>query len=140
MGRAYGTPVDLGDLETTTVLAQQRLAGDGDEVGVLFRVEAVRYAGCQLTEWGGEDYYVTDPKLEVFAFWVHNWTEYGATLRDEWSGSRRRWVDLRSPGKQWASRTIGQAVEQFADRRRRQIWILKRQLRRARDELRLTGL
>lgn len=137
MTRHYGTPVHLEDLEAASVQAQQRLAGDGDEVGVLFRVEAVRYSGCALTEWGGEDYYVTDPKLETHAYWVHKWTEHGATLR-EMNGARRRWVDLRPGAKQWASRDLGEAVRQFAERRRRQIYVLNRQLDRAKAELALT--
>lgn len=147
MVRAYGTPVRLHDLEGTQAEAVKRLKHcfapnveppcGWHTPPHLFRVEAVRYAGCSLTEWGGEDYYVTDPKLEVHAYEVHKWTEHGATLV-QFSGARRQWVDLRSPGKQWASRSVVIAVEQFALRRERQIYILERQLARARQELHLT--
>jgi hypothetical protein len=139
MSRAYGTPVHLHDLEATSVLAQQRLAGDGDEVGVLFRVEAVRYAAVSYPAYcdGHGEWYTTDPRLEVHAYWVHNWTECGATLR-EMNGARRRWVDLRPGAKQWASRDLAEAVRQFAERRRRQIYVLKRKLARAEQELALT--
>jgi hypothetical protein len=140
MGRAYGIPVRLHDLRGTQIQAENKLSGVTKQ-GVLFRVEAVRYAA--ITPYadpitGDGEWYTTDPKLELFAYGVHKWTEHGATLKDEWSGSRRRWVDLRSPGKQWASHTAEEAVLQFAQRRKRQIWILERQLKRARMELGLT--
>jgi hypothetical protein len=141
MTRAYGTPVRLDDLEEATVLAQQRLAGDGDEVGVLFRVEAVRYAAVSYPAYcdGHGEWYTTDPRLEVHAYWVNNWTEHGATLRHtEPRSFRPKWVDLRPGAKQWASRDVAEAVRQFAERRRRQIYVLERQLARAMRELALT--
>lgn len=142
MSRAYGTPLQLDDLEAATVLAQQRLAGDGDEVGVLFRVEAVRYAAIQPYAdpvTGDGEWYTTDPRLEVHAYWVYRWTEHGATLRYiEPRSFRPKWVDLRPGAKQWASRDVAEAVRQFAERRRRQIYVLKRQLARAERELALT--
>lgn len=142
MGMAYGvklTGLDRDSLEAASVLAQQRLPMDGTEVGVLFRVEAVRYAGCTLTEYDTEDYYVTDARLEVFPFAVQRFTEHGATLcYTELAGGRHKWVDLRKDAKQWASRSVTDAVAQFADRRKRQIYILNRQLARAQAELALT--
>lgn len=142
MSRAYGTPLQLDDLEAATVLAQQRLAGDGDEVGVVFRVEAVSYAAIQPYAdpvTGDGEWYITDPRLEVHAYWVNNWTAHGATLRHVEPGSYRpKWVDLRLGAKQWASRDVAEAVRQFAERRRRQIHVLRRQLVRAERELALT--
>lgn len=100
------------------------------EPDTVFRVEAVSYA--QSDEYG--DFVRSSaPKLEVTAFDVRKWTECGATL-NVYSGGRPKWVDLRTGHKQWASRTIEEAVRQFGERRRRQIYVLQRQLARAQYE------
>lgn len=119
MGRAYGTPVE-----------QARAKDWGPDV--LFRVEAVQYSYVADAE--REEYRATDPKLEVFAFDVVKWTEHGATL-DTWSGARRRWVDLRPGAKQWASRTVDEALAKLAARRKRQLYILGKQVARAQREI-----
>ena len=132
MSRAHGEIVGA-DIEDAQRRAEARWAHWSD-VGMLWRVEAVRYSGCELTEWGGEDYYTTAPRLEIFGEEVGKWTPCGARLRH--SG---RWVDLRDGAKQYASRTVAEAVAQFARRREGQIYILRRQLRRAEEELSLVG-
>lgn len=133
MGRAYGEIVSQ-DLEETQSRAWKRWS-DMEGTGVLYRVEAVRYSGCTLTAWDSEEYYTTSPRLEVFGFAVERWTPHGATLRSEWAGCRKKWVDLRDGANQFASRNLADAVQQFAERRRRQIWVLSRQLSRAEEEL-----
>ena len=108
------------------------------EPDTLFRIEAVSYAAIAPYAdpvTGDGEWYTTKPKLEVSAYPVAKWTEHGATLKI-WSGARPKWVDLR-PGKQWASRTIEEAVRQFEQRRARQIWILQRQLASAEYERKL---
>ena len=132
---AYGVRVNPGDdLDAKGAEAIARHSHYYTDVpGWLIRAEAVRYSGCSLTEYDGEEYYVTDPAVELFAFPVKRYTPCGATLRDIWSGARERFVDLR-PGKQWASRTAREAVQQLVDRRKRQQWILNKQLRRAMDD------
>lgn len=135
MGRAYGTPIpQTTDGPQCRVAESQALARTvpGE---YLFRVEAVSYS--YTVDADREEYGSTEPRLEVFALEVLRWTEQGATLR-EMSGARNRWVNLQPGAKQYASRTVAEAVEQFASRRRAQIYILQRQLRRAERELALT--
>jgi hypothetical protein len=132
MGRAYGYAIDANaglDHAQAKVLART-IPGD-----YLFRVEAVSYS--YTVDADREEYGSTDPRLEAFALEVLRFTEHGATLR-EMSGARNRWVNLRPGAKQYASRTVAEAVEQFASRRRAQIYILRRQLARAERELALT--
>ncbi len=131
MGQAYGTPVDVCDLAATERAARERFV-DGFEY--LWRIEGVRYSTCHLDQFDQEIYGVTDPRLEVFMHSVKRWTPTGARL---WDG---RHVDLRDGHKQFASRTIGEALSQFANRRRNQIKILERQLLRATTELMLCDL
>lgn len=102
---------------------------------LLWRVEAVRYSGCSLDVNGGENYYTTDPALELFSFTVKRWTDCGARLNP--GAAPREWVDLRDGMKQWASRTPADALQEFQWRRERQIHILEKQLERARLELAL---
>lgn len=100
-------------------------------VGLLFRVTAVSYASSD--EWG--DYYSSGPMLELDALPVKKWTPCGARLYyAERAGGDAKWVDLRPGHKQWASRDAEEAVRQFLARRKGQIHILERQLRRAREE------
>ena len=141
----YGTPFSAGGLwphpsidtaETIELEALSRCFGNPFGQGVLWRVEAVRYSGCTLDQFGGENYYVTDSRLELFAFPVTRWTPCGATIVGV--AGRNKWCDLRPSAKQWASRTPRDALEQLVERRRRQIYILERQTARARSELDLT--
>lgn len=67
---------------------------------LLWRVEAVRYAGCSLDVNGGENYYTTDARLELFGIAVKKWTPQGARVEHG-----DRWVNLSDDAKQWASRT-----------------------------------
>lgn len=136
MGRAYGTPIaqttDGPACESAEAQCLIRtIPGD-----YLFRVEAVSYS--QTIDADREIYGSTDPRLEVFPLQVLRFTEHGATLY-ETSGCRNRWVDLRPGAKQYASRTVKEAVEQFATRRQNQIHILQRQIARAEAELALTA-
>lgn len=142
MGLAYGIRVRPGDdLDAKGAEAIARHSQYYTDVpGWLIRAEAVRYSGCSITEWGGEDYYVTDPAVELFAFPVRRYTPCGATLLNIWSGARERFVNLQDPRKQWASRTAREAIEQLVERRKRQRWILERQLQRAADEQRVADV
>lgn len=145
-GQAFESPetcfrsglLTLPDAETA-VRANWALRGVPD-AELVWRVEAVRYSACSLDVNGCENYYTTAPRLELFGFRVLRWTQHGATLDRTVSQSgigRNKWVDLRPGAKQWASRTPSDALSQFANRRRRQLYILERQMRRARDELNL---
>lgn len=116
---------------------ERRLSCVPHEQGVLYRVEAVSYS--YVIDADREEYGSTAPRLELFGYAVRNWTEHGATLEYSWSRCRRRWVDLRPGAKQWASRTARKAVEHFAERRRRQLYILARQQRCAEFELKLAN-
>lgn len=60
-----------------------------------------------------------------------------ATLKNIWSGARPKWTDLRPGAKQWASRTAREAIEQLAERRRRQLWVLNRKVQRAEYDMKL---
>lgn len=140
MGMAYGAPIrSRDDLAEAVIELAQRIT-DERAAGVLYRVEAVSYAAIQhyADPISGEgEWYSTGPRLELFAFPVQRWTEHGATLF-RYSGARPKWVDLRDGAKQWASRTGVEAVAQFADRRKRQIYIIGKQMQRATRELDLT--
>lgn len=103
--------------------------------GLLFRAEAVSYS--YVIDADREEYGSTSPQLELFGYQVLRWTPHGATLKHVYSGARPKWVDLRPGAKQWASRTAREAVEQFRDRRQRQLYVLARQRRRAKAELNL---
>lgn len=137
MARAYGTPIAQTIDGPACNAAESQALRHTIPGDYLFRVEAVTYSTCHLSENDAEVYGSIDPRLEVFALEVLRFTEHGATLR-ETTGARHRWVDLRDGAKQYASRTVAEAVEQFATRRRSQIWILQRQLARAERELALT--
>lgn len=135
----YGTKI--GDFATVDEAEKAAIAKHAhyytDPAGWLIRCDAVRYAGCSLDANGGENYYTADPALEFFAFPVKRWTPHGATIMEIWSGAKERWVDLRDDAKQWASRSGKEAVKQLAERRRRQIYILNRKMRRAELDLAL---
>lgn len=128
MGLAYGTPVPRTiDGPQMAAAESQALRGTVAGFEYLWRVEAVSYSVGD--EFGG--YSSTSPRLELFAVSVRKWTPTGARL---WTGQH---VDLRGSAKQYASRTPAGALEQFKRRRDAQIWILERQLRRARFERQL---
>jgi len=100
-------------------------------VGLLFRISAVSYAVSDA--WG--DWTSIGPQLELDAYPVAKWTPCGARLYyTERTCALGIWVDLRPGHKQWASRTAEEALNQFLTRRKRQIHILERQLRRAKEE------
>lgn len=103
-----------------------------DVAGWLIRADVVRYS--HTVDADREEYGITSGQIELWAFPVERWTQHGATMKDIWSGSRRRWVDLRPGAKQWASRTALEAVAQLDERRRRLIYVLERKLDRARDD------
>lgn len=107
-----------------------------DVAGWLIRADVVRYSftvDADRAHYGLTDG-LTDGQIELWAFPVERWTRHGATMKDIWSGSRLRWVDLRPGAKQWASRTALEAIAQLDERRRRLIYVLERKLDRARDD------
>ena len=125
---AYGTKV-TGDFDAAQAEAIARHSHYYDPVGWLFRADVVSYAYCvdpDYDVWGS-----TAGQIEVQAFPVLRWTPCGATLKNIWSGAKPKWVDLRPGAKQWASRSVREAVEQLAERRRRQIYVLQRKISRA---------
>ncbi len=128
MGMRYGTPIIRLNLTDAENQAMRRTVAGFE---YLWRIEGVRYAGVSLNQFGLENYYTTDPRLELFAVSVKHWTPTGARL---WTGQH---VDLREGRKQYASRTVIEALEQFKRRRVNQIRILSKQLERAQFELRL---
>lgn len=136
----YGTVIKRGAILEAETAARERHSHYYEPVGWLYRVEANRYSGCSLDVNDCENYYVTSPRLEAFAFPVERWTPCGATLKGIWSGARLRWVDLRPGAKQWASRTVEEAIRQLGERRRRQLWVLGKQVRRAEEEKHLAEL
>lgn len=137
---AYGTPIgNRASVEEWEQAARQHEESFGrDPSQMLFRVEAIQPYADEVT--GDGAWYVTDHRLELSTFRVLRWTPCGARLAG-WSGgssgTSERWVDLRDGHKQWASRTAAEALEQFRQRRKAQVYILKRQLRRAERELAL---
>lgn len=137
MGFAYGTPISrytsLEEAGAATITKHSHYYY-ADAPGWLLRAEAVSYS--YAVDADREEYGSTAPAIELWAFPVDRFTPLGATLQNIWSGARKRWVDLR-PGKQWASRTAEEAVQQLADRRKRQLYILARQTRRAEFEVEL---
>ncbi len=128
---AYGTKI-TGDFDKAQAEAIARHSHYYDPVGWLFRVEAVSYS--YVVDADRDEYGSTDPALEVQAYPVLRWTPCGASLKNIWSGAKPKWVDLRPEAKQWASRSVREAVEQLAERRRRQLYVLARQTRRAEYE------
>ena len=123
---AYGIKLrDHATLAQAETAALERRRSYGWQGDVLFRVSAVSYA--QSDEWG--DYYSSGPVLEIETHAVSKWTPCGAR-----SPNRRGWIDLRPGHKQWASRDVVEALNQFLARRKGQIHILERQLSRAREE------
>ena len=127
MSRAYGTPIRGLDLDAAQTEAMRRTVAGFE---YLWRVEAVRYAYVVDAEY--DEWSTTHPQLELFPLSVKKWTPTGARL---WEG---RHVDLRDGAKQYASKTVTEALAQFRRRREAQIWILKKQLARAESELALT--
>jgi hypothetical protein len=131
MGKAYGTPIpQTTDGPQLRAAERQAEARQVDGFEYLWRIEAVSYSQC--VDPDAERYESTPPRLELFFVSVKRWTPHGATL---WEG---KWCDLRPDRKQYASRTVADALEQFRRRRRAQIHILQRQLARAERELALT--
>lgn len=106
-----------------------------DPVGWVFRAEVVRYS--YTIDADREWYGTTDGAVEIFAFPVRRFTPNGATIQNLWSGAREKWTDLRPGAKQWASRTAREALEQLAERRRRQLWVLNRKVQRAEYDMKL---
>lgn len=134
-GIAFSMLPFLPEAERTEREKWTRWCG-GETPDLVWRIEAVSYSACSIDQFGGENYYSTDPRLELFGIPVVRWTEHGATVNH----AGRTWTDLREGNKQWASLTPADALKEFAERRRRQIYILERKLRRARLELGLTNL
>lgn len=140
MTLAYGTRI-TADLEAAEQAAIAKHSHYYTEaVGWVFRAEAVRYAAIQPYAdpvTGDGEWYTTAPRVELFAFPVVRWTPCGATIKNIWGRRYSTFVDLRPGRKQYASRTAREAVEQLVERRRRQLYILNRQIARAKEEKRV---
>jgi hypothetical protein len=94
---------------------------------VLWRCEAKRYS--YAIDADGDEYGVTDPRLEM---WWHRVTK--RTAKGAWTCSR---FVLLTAHKRWARSTEQEALESFQARKKKQIKILTAQLRRAEAELAL---
>jgi hypothetical protein len=133
MGKAYGAPLawsgDRFDFDEAERKARGGCSGD-----VLWRVESVSYS--YIVDAETDHYGSTDPRLELFSVRVIRWTPAGATVAEP-AGVRDKWVDLRDGAHQWASRTPAEALDQFKARRERQLWVLRRQIQRAKQDLTL---
>lgn len=104
----------------------------------LFRAEANRYS--YTVDADREEYGITAPSIELFAFPVLRRTPCGATIRDIWGDIRAgcsdsRFVNLSGQTKQYASNTAEEAVRELAERRRRQLWVLRKKIARAEEDL-----
>ena len=111
----------------------------GETRELLWRVEAQRYS--YVVDAETETYATTDPELQLRVYPIIRRTKYGATIaHSTYPGGRKKWVDLREDAKQWASETPAEAVAQFAERKRRQIYVLKRKLARAEREFNLANV
>lgn len=136
MGKlAYGATADghssLAEVEQE--LREQHQRAYDHPVEVLFKADVVRYSYTVNAD--REEYGTTGGRVELFAFVVKNRTPLGATLLHEWSGSRRRWVDLRPNALQWASRTALEALEMLKIRRNRQRYVLSHKLDRCDEDI-----
>lgn len=140
MGLAYGTPLHqyatLADAEAAAIARHAHYYTDPP--GWLIRAEVVSYS--YVVDADREEYGSTAGVIELWASPVERYTPCGATLADIWSGARKRWVDLRPGAKQWASPTAHEAVQQLLARRKRQLYVLSRQTRRAEYERDLAQL
>lgn len=104
---------------------------------LLWRVVAQSYS--YTIDADTDTYGSSDPQLELHPVDVLKWTPCGATINWPGNGRRKfRWVDLREDAKQFASRTPAEALDQFAAKCRRRIYVLQRKLARAEQELALT--
>lgn len=105
---------------------------------VLWRCEAKRYASF---DDDGDVSYISPPRLELHWIRVDRRTPKGAWIFRERAGelqiSRGKFINL-ARNKAYARNTVEEAVRDFAERRKRQIGILKGQLQRAEQELQLT--
>lgn len=131
MGAPFGLPgVDIIHRYGTIGDAERVCRGlFEDGARLAFRVEAQSYAyfiGPCDDDWGS-----TDPRLELSAYRVLKVTPKGFWIEGD------RWISDDPDRKQWASRSALTALDQFVNRRRAQIHILERQLRRAKQELAL---
>lgn len=139
MGLAYGTALKRdGGFEGAEQKARDRHAHYyTDAPGWLYRAEAVSYAA--ISPWADEitgdgEWYSTDPSVEIFAYPVLRYTPCGATIRNIWRDGTK-WVNLEPGAKQFASRTAKEAVEALRQRRKAQVYILGKQMRRAQREI-----
>lgn len=134
---AYGTPLTWAETPESAeaaAIAKERWHY-GEPAGWVFRADVVSYA--YTVDPDGDVWGSTAGRIELFAFPVRRFTPNGATIQNLWSGAREKWTDLRPGAKQWASRTAREAIEQLAERRRRQLWVLNRKVQRAEYDMKL---
>ena len=101
-------------------------------VDVMWRAEARAYS--VVIDYETERYSSSDPVIEMRWYEVKKRTRCGARLEN----GLFTYTDKRVTAREWASNTPAEALASFRERRRRQIGILKHQLRRAEIELALT--
>lgn len=101
-------------------------------VDVLWRVQA-RHRDYFVDDSGDIQFVGGSPRLELTWYRVQKWTRCGARL----SCGIYVNLDKRISRREWASRTKEEALVSFAEKRKRQIVILNRQLRIAKLELEL---
>lgn len=99
---------------------------------VMWRAEAPTYSVVYDYETGS--YGSSDPVIEMRWYEVKKRTRCGARLAND----RFTYTDKRVTAREWASNTPAEALTSFRERRKRQISILKAQLRRAEIELAMT--
>jgi hypothetical protein len=140
---AYGTKFnDHETIEAAAAAARDQAywprggTNPQEPVGFVYRVNAVSYAVS--SGWDDDFWSSTGPILEVDAYAVRKWTKCGATLFLT-SGSRPKWCNFQST-KQFACRTVEEALESFRQRRLSQIRRLKAQIARAETELEMVEL
>lgn len=102
----------------------------------LYRYTDEEYCGVSLSPDGIESYYSVGPKLKLHKYRIIKRTPCGAWISLGYppfsviDNMHRKFVNLKA-NKQFACETEERALESFYARKRRQIKILRAQLRRA---------
>lgn len=104
-----------------------------DGVDVLWRCESKVFSYTIDPET--DRYGTTDPVLHMMWFTVKRWTPTGARLED----GKMVYLDKKITRREWASKTLEEALQSFKERRMRQVNILQHQLNYAQAELDLAN-
>lgn len=102
-----------------------------DEDQYLYRFEVRRYCSCCVTEWGGEEWHSTGPRLVIRCFRILKRTPKGAWIADCFE---KRFV-LLTARKRFACPTRAEALESFIARKRAHIRHAEARLAGAKQEL-----